>query len=132
MARADLAGRVRRLFSLPRADVDGLIAGATVLAFPSRYEGFGLPLVEAMVAGCPVIASATAAMPEIVGDAGILVAPDDVAGWAAALERLVCDADERSRLARLGQARATRFGRAATGRALLGAHRHVMGLTTER
>src|SRR5690606_16446465 len=98
-AAPDLAGRVHRLGRVPRADLDALLAGAVALAFPSRYEGFGVPVLEAMALGCPVAAADATALPEVVGDAGLLVGPDDVAGWAEALGRLSGDAGERRRLA---------------------------------
>ena len=80
----------------------GLFQGASVVAHPSRYEGFGLPPLEAMAAGVPVVASNAASLPEVIGDAGMLVAPDDVAGWVSALERAMLDTSLRDGLIRAG------------------------------
>lgn len=89
----DLGNCVVRTGRVPRSDLDSLIAGATALVFPSRYEGFGLPVLEAMAAGCPVIAADATALPEVVDGVGALVDPDDVGGWA----RAMAEAAERAR-----------------------------------
>src|SRR6185436_1491272 len=67
---------------------EALYSGATALVFPSRYEGFGWPIIEAQACGCPVICSNTGPMPEAAGDAGLLFSPDDEEGFAAAILRL--------------------------------------------
>ena len=86
-----------------------LIATAVAVAFPSRYEGFGLPVLEAMAAGTPVIAAAATALPEVVGDGGLLVDPDDLDGWIdALLEVRTGSSDVAGRVAR-GLARAAHF-----------------------
>jgi len=88
-----------------------LIAGFDVLAVPSRYEGFGLVAVEAMLAGVPVVAAAVGGLPEVVGDAGLLVPPGDADALADALTTLALDGALRQRLAAAGGARAReRFG----------------------
>jgi glycosyltransferase involved in cell wall biosynthesis len=99
------------------ADRDALLAGATVFAYPSRYEGFGFPPLEAMAAGVPVVSTRTGAIPEVLGDAALLVPVGDVDALAGALERLVIDADERRRLIVAGSARVARYPwtRAAAG-----------------
>ncbi len=101
--------RVRRLGRIPRRDLDVLIGGAVALTFPSTYEGFGIPVLEAMSRHCPVIASDATALPEVVGSAGVLVAPYDVDGWAAGMAELLGDPARRARLADLGYERAGEF-----------------------
>jgi alpha-1,3-rhamnosyl/mannosyltransferase len=105
--RPGLRDRVRRIGRVPEADLAGLLHLASVVAVPSRYEGFGLPALEAMAAGVPVVAADGTSLPEVVGDAGLLVAPGDVDAWAAALHRLLGDPAERQRLAAAGRTRAS-------------------------
>jgi alpha-1,3-rhamnosyl/mannosyltransferase len=103
---------------VPYDDLAALYRGAVALVFPSRFEGFGAPVVEAMALGCPVVAADATALPEVVGPAGLLVGPDDVTGWAAAIER-VARPEERGRLVALGLARAPCFGIERASEALL-------------
>jgi len=84
-------------------------SAADVFAFPSLYEGFGLPLLEAMACGTPVVASNSSSLPEVVGEAGILAEPTDVAGFASALTRVLEDEETRARLRAAGLARARTF-----------------------
>jgi glycosyltransferase involved in cell wall biosynthesis len=86
-----------------------LMSGALALAFPSLYEGFGLPALEAMACGTPVLASSTSSLPEVVGDAGLLIDPLDVDAIAGGLERLARDTELRRALAERGLARAAGF-----------------------
>jgi glycosyltransferase involved in cell wall biosynthesis len=87
------------------------VHGFDVLAVPSRYEGFGLVAVEAMLSDVPVVASAVGGLPTVVGDAGVLVPPDDPVALADALLGLAADPAARRRLAERGRARALeRFG----------------------
>ncbi len=111
--RLGIAGRVRRLGRVPAADVAGLYDLATVVAVPSRYEGFGLPAAEAMAHGAPVVAADATALPEVVGDAGRLVAPGDVVAWGEALGEILGDPVLRQRLSEAGRVRSQGFGRAA-------------------
>ena len=76
---------------------------------PSSYEGFGLTAAEAMASGAPVIAADAGSLPEVVADAGVLVAPRDVEGLAAAIERILDDPTEAGRLRAAGLERAARF-----------------------
>jgi len=92
-----------------RADLAKLLAGATALVFPSIYEGFGLPLLEAMSCGVPVISSNAASMPELVGGTGVLLDPFDTEGMATAMERLASSPEERNRLGQSGLDRSRLF-----------------------
>jgi alpha-1,3-rhamnosyl/mannosyltransferase len=115
--RLGLSDRVRRTGRISAADIAGLYRAAAVVAVPSRYEGFGLPAAEAMAYGAPLVAAAATALPEVVGDAGVLVDPDDVAGWASAINDLLEHPRQRDRLAAAGRKRVERFSWAANAAA---------------
>ena len=83
------AGQVRQLGYLPREDLATIIAGATTLIYPSVYEGFGLPPLEAMACAVPVIVSNVSSLPEVVGDTGLMMDPHDVDGLASHIQTLV-------------------------------------------
>jgi glycosyltransferase involved in cell wall biosynthesis len=108
---------LRLLGHVDDALLPGLYAGAAAFALPSSYEGFGLPVLEAMAAGTPVVAAARGALPETCGDAAMLVEPDGEA-FAAALTALLGDDAERERLRAAGLARAAGFTWDATARAV--------------
>ncbi len=124
--RLGISSRVRRLGRVPAADLAGLLDLATVVAVPSRYEGFGLPAAEGLAHGAVVVASDATSLPEVVGDAGILVAPGDVAAWAEALGAVLGDPARRDALGRAGLARAAEFGRAANAAALAAVYRGAL------
>jgi alpha-1,3-rhamnosyl/mannosyltransferase len=102
-------GGLRYLGYVPEEDLPGLTAGAAVFVYPSLYEGFGLPLGQAMAAGVPVITSNVSSMPEVAGEAGLLVDPRSPAEIARALERLLPDAELRQKMAQRGIERARRY-----------------------
>jgi glycosyltransferase involved in cell wall biosynthesis len=90
-------------------DKVALLSGATALVYPSLYEGFGLPVLEAMACRTPVLTSDVSALPEVAGDAAELVDPTDVEAIAAGMDRLVRDAALRDRLVQAGAARVGTF-----------------------
>ncbi len=104
---------------LSQDDLVELYKKAAVLALPSRYEGFGLPLLEAMSCNVPVIASNTASIPEIVGDAGLLLDPDDAQGWIETISRLLKDDILKRELIEKGQQRLLLFNWEKTIKQLL-------------
>jgi glycosyltransferase involved in cell wall biosynthesis len=107
-------------------DLPAIYAGATAFAYPSIYEGFGLPLVEAMACGTAVLTSNCSAMPEVVGNAGLLVYPFDVDSIRDGLFRLLRDEAERERCRMAGLARARRFSWARCARETADAYRSLL------
>ena len=112
--------RVIRTGRVSAADRDALVAGSEVLVFPSEYEGFGAPLVEAMSLGVPVVGSDAAAVREVVDDAGIIVADRSGAAWAAAVEEA---RSRRAEFVERGRRRWAAFDLSTSGRALAAAYR---------
>jgi glycosyltransferase involved in cell wall biosynthesis len=90
-------------------DLPALISVATALAMPSKYEGFGLPVLEALACGTPVVASNTASLPEVGGEAALYARPDDVRSWINLLDRVTRDADLRSAMREKGFKQAAKF-----------------------
>ncbi|GAB4470527.1 MAG: glycosyltransferase family 1 protein [Elainellaceae cyanobacterium] len=110
-----IAAQVKFLDYVPYADLPRVLNQAIALVFPSLWEGFGFPVLEAMACGTPVITSNRSAMPEVAGDAALLVNPDDTAAIAQAMRRLVTEPDVRSHLRTAGLARARQFAWEKTG-----------------
>lgn len=100
---------VRELGTVGDDDLDALYRRASLCAVPSRYEGFGLPALEAMARGCPLLASNTTSLPEVVGDAGVLLPVDDPEAWSAAIGEVLDDPGRRRVLVDRGRRRATGF-----------------------
>ena len=120
---ADLPEQVAREITLAGyvvdADLPGLYGGADALCYPSRYEGFGLPPLEALACGCPVLCSRTSSLPEVVGDAGILLPYDDSNAWANALSKLLSSPAVLARWRARGPERAALFSWETAGRETL-------------
>ncbi len=108
-------------------DLPALYSAARVLAYPSLYEGFGLPILEAFACGTPVVTSTASCLPEVAGDAALLVPPTDVAALAAALERALTDEAARAELIARGFERVKAFSWAASAQKLVGIYRQLAG-----
>ena len=121
-----LKERVRFLGRVPDDDLLHLYNAAGVLAHPAFYEGFGLPPLEAMACGTPVIVSRASSLPEVVGDAGLLIEPEDVDAWAAALHRVFSDDALRGELSQKALARSSYFSWERTARQILDIYQQVL------
>ncbi len=111
---------------VPDADLPAVYAGAQVMAFPSEFEGFGLPVLEAMACGAPVVCSNTSSLPEVAGDAALLVDPLDVSALADALARVLQDAALREQMRARGLAQAARFSWARAAAETLAVYRRLV------
>jgi len=129
---SELRPGIRDLGAVAEVELPALYGAASVFAFPSLHEGFGLPALEAMACGTPVVASDASSLPEVVGEAGRLVAPRDVRAWSHALAQLLAQPDEAERLAALGQARAATFSWSRTARLTRGAYERALGTGSAR
>jgi glycosyltransferase involved in cell wall biosynthesis len=124
---ADVPEAVIRLGPVSEELLVSLYRCALALVYPSLYEGFGLPALEAMACGTPVIASRAASIPEVVGDAAILLDPMDVAAWTDAIVTVINDDGRREQMRSAGLARASGFTWARTARRTLQAYRRAAG-----
>jgi glycosyltransferase involved in cell wall biosynthesis len=122
-SRLGLNSRVEFVGYVEKQELAELYRGAACLVFPSRYEGFGLPVVEAMASGTPVVATSAGSIPEIAGDAAVLVEPNDPVALAGGIERALAD---RERLVRAGLERARRYSWAETARRTLAVYRDLL------
>lgn len=110
---------------VPDADLPALYSGADLFVYPSLYEGFGLPPLEAMACGTAVITSNTSSLPEVVGDAGVTIDPTDTRALSEAMASLLMDESRRQALAAAGLARARRFSWERTARETVAVYRRV-------
>lgn len=122
-----LRNQVCLLGSVPTEELGYLYSAARVFALPSFYEGFGLPPLEAMASGTPVLVSNVSSLPEVVGDAGILLDPNDVEGWAVALHRVLNDNELHAEMSEKGLKRAGKFSWARAARETLDVYKKVAG-----
>jgi len=118
---------VRFLGPVPEDDLPALYAGATLFVFPSLYEGFGLPVLEAMACGTPVACSNTSSLPEVVGDAALTFDPADSSAIARAITRVLADAELRQVLRERGLAQAAGFSWERTAAKTLEVYRRAAG-----
>jgi alpha-1,3-rhamnosyl/mannosyltransferase len=123
--QSGVGDQVRRTGRVSWDDLHAFYAAATVVAVPSRFEGFGAPALEAMAAGVPVVAADATALPWTVGDGGLLVEPGDVEAWAKALATVVDDPAEQERLQIAGRAQAATFTWDRAGAALADGYRRA-------
>ena len=126
VARAGLGGRVVFTDFVADADLPALLSGARAFVYPSRYEGFGLPVLEAMACGAPTIAYRATSIPEVVGEDGaLLVPPDDTRALVQALREVIERSDLRAELSKKGIARARAFSWDRTARETVAVYRAV-------
>jgi glycosyltransferase involved in cell wall biosynthesis len=126
LAEVQLGEALRFLGSVQNEELVHLYNAASLFVLPSCYEGFGLPPLEAMACGTPVIVSNVSSLPEVVGDAALLVAPDDVEGLTVAMARVLTDANLREELRAKGLKRAQTFSWERAARETLAVYRRVV------
>jgi glycosyltransferase involved in cell wall biosynthesis len=126
------AREARLLVSIPRSDLIALYSMANAFVFPSWIEGFGLPILEAMTCGAPVIASDRGAIPEVVGDAGLIMDAEDSETLAQYLSRVLSEPDLARDLRERGFRRAAQFSWSATAERMLTAYQDVWGRTAKQ
>ena len=127
IARSSLQRRIVRLGSIADHQRLALLRGAAVVAYPSRYEGFGLVPLEAMAVGTPVVTTAAGAVPEVVGDAALVVPVGDPGALAHALRQVLQDEALAQDLADSGEARVLAFPWSATVDGIVGLYRRAVG-----
>jgi glycosyltransferase involved in cell wall biosynthesis len=127
--RSPFAADIRQLGFVPDPELPELYRAADVFVYPSLYEGFGLPPLEAMACGCPVIASARGSLGEILGDAAAIVEPEDIHPIAKQLYVLATDAGVRNRLRAAGLAQAQKFNWQKTATEMLSVYAHLCNCT---
>lgn len=124
-----IADRVLQLGYIPANDLDALYREAAAMTFPSRFEGFGAPVMEAMARSCPVIAADATALPEVVEDAGVLVSPDNAEHWAQAMLEMLEGKEQRERYIEAGLQRSKAFTWEVSASILQDSYRHALATT---
>jgi glycosyltransferase involved in cell wall biosynthesis len=126
VTKLNLKDRVRFIGLVTDDELPALYGGAELFAFPSEYEGFGLPVLEAMACGVPVVCGDRSSLPEVAGDAALLCDPDNVAALAHAIEQALTDRDMRAMLQQRGLARAAQFSWEQTAEHTLQVYRALL------
>ena len=129
IVKLGISGRVKSLGYVTSADLDALYNEAVALTFPSKFEGFGAPALEAMARRCAVIASNATALPEVIGDSGMLVSPDNAEEWTHAMALVLEDEALRQSYVESGLERARSFGWGTAAGILEDAYRHALETT---
>lgn len=127
-----LGQSVRWLGAIPAGDLPALYSGATLFVFPSEYEGFGLPVLEAMACGTPAITSNVSSLPEVAGDAALTVAPSDTEALSDAIARVLHDGDLRTQMRARGLRQAAQFNWRDAARETANVYAEVLGSNHER
>lgn len=122
----NLGDRVRFLGFVDDADLPALYSGADIFTQPSLYEGFGFPILEAMACGVPVVSAETSSLPEVVGDAGILLSPHDPAAWTDTLHKLLLNGSQRAAMVAAGSVQARKFTWRQAARQLKGVYDRLL------
>lgn len=125
-AEGRYADRIHMRGYITEDELASLYAGAALVAMPSLYEGFGLPLLEAMACGAPIVASDVSSFPEVIGEAGIMLKPDDEEAWVETMSLLLDDEEKRRRMREQSIARAGMFTWERTARETLAVYRKIL------
>ncbi len=123
----DLTGRVHFIGYVNDHDLPALYSGAALFLYPSLYEGFGLPPLEAMACGVPVLLANNSSLPEVAGDAALLLSPHDEAAWSQAIHRLLLDSGRRAQMVAAGFQQARQFTWRKAGRQLRTLYGELLG-----
>ncbi len=129
LRESGLQKEVKLLGRVEDFELSVLLSAATIFAFPSLYEGFGLPPLEAMASGTPVVVANTSSLPEVVGNAGILLDPNNARSWANAFDALLSDPQKRMQMSLAGQKQASKFTWEETAKQTQAVYQKVLGLT---
>ena len=124
--RQGLNGRVHFIGFVDDNDLPALYSAASLLTFPSLYEGFGLPLLEAMACGVPVVSSNASSLPEVVGDGGLLLSPNEVTAWSENISELLADPVRRAQMVAAGFRQARQFTWHQASRQLLTLYQNLL------
>jgi alpha-1,3-rhamnosyl/mannosyltransferase len=130
LQKLERRGEGRRFEYLPGKTVLSLLQSAAAMVFPSLYEGFGLPVVEAFAARCPVITSSTTSLPEVAGNAALLVDPTQPDAIAAAMRAILDQPEQTAQRVELGQQRARQYSWEACAMQTLDVYRQIVGART--